>query len=371
MRVTVPSVEARHPHHAVGDGDVERTAADPDRLADTWPDARSIRRDGAVGGVGDPYERARRWRATRARGRPGWASSGRPIRWTRRRHRRRPPTPRRPRRPGCPAGAPRGSGPPAASPPRIRVSVPALALVTQTTPSSETVMPSGPRPDRIVAATSGARPGGAVAAAPRRRRRRGRRRRRRPRCAGPRRAPPRAAGPGRRAGPGRAPVSRSRRRSLPRVVGHVLRHRLDLSAESRPANDGIEPPPAVTIASTAAASGLRSSRLGPTAPDAFAAAQRVAARRSRGGEARSSAAPRRRRRAAAARRGGAGAAPAPPSRRRSAAAPRRARRRRARRPATSAARGRDRSRASTSGRREAVLGDEPQPARQPRRDEHA
>ena len=44
------------------------------------------------------------------------------------------------------------------------------------------------------------------------------------------------------------------------------------SADSWPLNDGIVPPPEVTIASTRAASGLRSSRFGPTAPEASAAA---------------------------------------------------------------------------------------------------
>ena len=48
--------EVRHPDRVVAGRDVERARADLDRRPLTWPVSRSMPRDGAVAGVGDPHE---------------------------------------------------------------------------------------------------------------------------------------------------------------------------------------------------------------------------------------------------------------------------------------------------------------------------
>src|SRR4051794_17356815 len=100
---------------------------------------------------------------------------------------------------------------------------PALAAAPQTSEPA-TVMPSGPRPARIVAATEGCRPavvaGGAV---------------------------------------GPVPDTNFATASIS-------------AADKRPLNDGMTPAPEVTIPSTVSALGFASSRFGPVAPDEPAAA---------------------------------------------------------------------------------------------------
>ena len=101
--------------------------------------------------------------------------------------------------------------------------MPAAASATQTS-DPPTVMPSGPRPTRIVAATEGGR-----AAA--------------------------AGGRGRRSVP-----------DTNRATAVIS------AADRRPLNDGMTPEPEVTIASTVSALGFASSRFGPVVPDEPAAA---------------------------------------------------------------------------------------------------
>ena len=104
----------------------------------------------------------------------------------------------------------------------MRRSVPAAASATQTSDPAA-VMPSGPRPTRIVAATEGGRAaaaGGAVASVP----------------------------------------------DTNRATAVIS------ASDRRPSNDGMTPEPEVTIASTVSALGFASSRFGPVVPDEPAAA---------------------------------------------------------------------------------------------------
>ena len=235
------------------------------------------------------------------------------------RPRRRPtarPRRRRSPRPGCPAGARRERlalrRPVAAS---KRCSVPAVALATKTRPSGDR--------DAV---------GPAVGADRRRLGRAGR-------------------GAWRWRSGSRRPASSPATNAATASIS---------AADSVPLNAGIVPLPLSTVALTVAALGLRSSRFGPTLPVVARRRERVAAA-AVGGED-----------------GLAGGRARPP----------RARPRRACRPSPRSASARRAARAtakaaashvtgastrstlrSTSGRREAVLGDEPQPARQPRRDQ--
>ena len=134
-------------------------------------------------------------------------------------------------------------------------------------------------------------------------------------------------------------------RSSSRAVGHDSATALISSADSTALNDGIAAPaPTVTIASTAAASGLALVEVRPDRAGGVGGRERVAARAAGGGETASPERP------PARRAGGVVSPRRPPSRRRAAAAPRTARRRRAPRPPRSPRRARDRAWTARTGR---------------------